>query len=355
MKKNPNYKILPQSEKIYRKYYKEFEEKRLELNINSIDEALTKVFEIWSFDFSAATLSTRLSAICKILKFRKITYDDNTYDNIVASISNMKKNSNPPKTALTFTKENFVEYLRFDHSNSLKLLQKKVILIIGTILLLRGEEFRTISKGNIEVKDDGISVTFLRKKTSKDMTTHKGWIPRIVFDVDVLSIINDYLSKLANDNNDSPLFKKINKSDTQFENSVIGKNQFSYITKFIAEDLHLSDSEKYTTHSLRRSGATLFTELGVSVEELQILGNWKSADIACHYVNHSDQARKRISEKAFSNPESKRTTTSCNFGNGSYIFNAPVTIYNNSPGNGCQVETFPFLPDITENPNIAQL
>ena len=140
-----------------------------------------------------------------------------------------------------------------------------------------------------------------------------------------------------------------------WENCVIGKNQFSKITTTIAKDLGYKNYKSFTTHSLRRSGATLFTELGVTVEELQTLGNWKSAEIACHYVNHSDTARKRIAEKVFSNPESKRTICNTIFGNGNYTFNAPVNIYNNSPGNSHQIENLPFFSDVTNNNDFAKL
>ena len=103
MPKNPHFKILPRSEKIYNKYYQEFEAKRIELNISVIDDALKAVFEDWSSEYASSSLSTRLSAVVNVLS-KNISYDNLTYQNILASIRNMKKNSEAQKQATPFTK-----------------------------------------------------------------------------------------------------------------------------------------------------------------------------------------------------------------------------------------------------------
>ena len=100
---------------------------------------------------------------------------------------------------------------------------------------------------------------------------------------------------------------------------------------------------------------------GASVEELQLLGDWKGTDVACHYVDHSSQSRKKIMERVF--PENRKDLDSSNreaaisvFGNGTYNFHGTVNVYN-SPGMLPQVEfsTHPFIDNDQCNGTIAYL
>ena len=159
MSGNPYFKSLPRSEHIYRKYYDEFMKRRNELNVQTIDEALECIFNEWSSKYCASTLSTRLSGIIQIMRTEKVIYSDNTYRSIIASIQNMKRNTAPRDQTLTFTEEEFANYMNFDHTKSLIILRNKIVLLFGMALLLRGEESRFITRNCVIIKEDGINAS----------------------------------------------------------------------------------------------------------------------------------------------------------------------------------------------------
>ena len=82
------------------------------------------------------------------------------------------------------------------------------------------------------------------------------------------------------------------------ERAVIGKNQLDELSKEIAQTLETDDYERYTTHTYRRSGATILASLGANNEETRLMGDCKSPQVAVRYVADSDVPRQNTLRKA---------------------------------------------------------
>lgn len=90
------FKCLPKSESIYRKYYEEFVNRRIELNVESLDDALECIFKEWSLKYCAATLRTRLSGIIQIMRSEGLAISNDVYRNILSLNLNMQRYPIPP-------------------------------------------------------------------------------------------------------------------------------------------------------------------------------------------------------------------------------------------------------------------
>ena len=80
--------------------------------------------------------------------------------------------------------------------------------------------------------------------------------------------------------------------------SVIGENMIAKIGEDIAKWLGYSPEEarKFTSHTFRRSAATMLVENGVSRNILKLAGGWRS-DRACEgYINDSTKMKRSIAD-----------------------------------------------------------
>lgn len=118
--------------------------------------------------------------------------------------------------------------------------------------------------------------------------------------MDVKQIYVDYLGLLKgrNASMDAYLFHRPLKTAYGYTGAVIGKNQFNELSKEIAQTLEKDDYQRYTTHTYRRSGATILASLGANNEEIRLMGDWKSPQVAARYVADSDVPRQNILRKA---------------------------------------------------------
>ena len=63
------------------------------------------------------------------------------------------------------------------------------------------------------------------------------------------------------------------------------------LPKTVAQWLGKDDPKSYTTHSWRRSAATLHVDMGANPDQLQRAGRWKSNSARKHYVDNSNRAK----------------------------------------------------------------
>jgi len=90
--------------------------------------------------------------------------------------------------------------------------------------------------------------------------------------------------------------------DSIIQNRPVGKNTLADITKEMASFLKLENPDSYTSHSFRRSGATLLAESGVSTEALRQYGGWKNASTAQVYIESTESNKKRLSNAVLDSP-----------------------------------------------------
>jgi integrase len=62
----------------------------------------------------------------------------------------------------------------------------------------------------------------------------------------------------------------------------------------VASVLNLSEPQNYTSHSFRRSGATILAEAGPSLEMIKTAGGWKSDTVARKYIETSSAMKDEI-------------------------------------------------------------
>lgn len=139
---------------------------------------------------------------------------------------------------------------------------------------------------------------FFRTKTDPTKLGDNDWIPGMVKDFNILDLFKEYMSLVPWDScdSDSPFFRKVSKKRYAFEASTIGKNSFDSKSKAIAVILGLPNPNTYTTHTYRRSAGTIFFNLGIERQDLQLLGDWKDIDVPLTYVKKASISKRRITE-----------------------------------------------------------
>jgi len=80
----------------------------------------------------------------------------------------------------------------------------------------------------------------------------------------------------------------------QATRQVIGKNTIALYSVDIAKYHKKNDAKKYTSHSFRRTAATILAESGASLTALKAAGGWKSSTVAERYIDQTDLSRGNI-------------------------------------------------------------
>lgn len=75
----------------------------------------------------------------------------------------------------------------------------------------------------------------------------------------------------------------------------MGKRNYTNITRTVARDiLKFEDWGAYSSHSHRRSAATILANDGMSAQEMMRMGRWKNESIVMEYIQNSDDTRKKM-------------------------------------------------------------
>jgi hypothetical protein len=97
--------------------------------------------------------------------------------------------------------------------------------------------------------------------------------------------------------------------------AAVGKNTLASYPKLVAEFLGLENSEQYTVHCLRRTGATILADRGVSKITLKRAGRWTSDSVCDGYIAESSISKLTIANalvnQANNNTVSKSDNDKC--------------------------------------------
>lgn len=74
------------------------------------------------------------------------------------------------------------------------------------------------------------------------------------------------------------------------------------VSKEIARFLNIPNPEDYTSHSIRRSGATILAKAGFPTEALRPYAGWKNASTAQIYIENTESNKKRRAESDLDSP-----------------------------------------------------
>jgi len=188
--------------------------------------------------------------------------------------------------AKVFTSNEVQQFLS-DFPNKGKPLMLKVIIILGLFGCLRvNAELKKIEYDDVKKIEKGYLVYFTPAKTRTKNSTKKMFhIPKINQEFCPAKIIDIYISRIR-PGNSNQFIKNFNVKGNCYVNQT-GKDNLRKSTVEIAKLLNLVEPEKYTTHSIRRTSATLYVESGANPLQLKIFGRWKSLQVAEGYVENS--------------------------------------------------------------------
>lgn len=176
--------------------------------------------------------------------------------------------------------------------------QMKVVAIISINGLLRLNEivafdWENISVGSIQEGTETkriIQASLIRSKRTGPKTAKKF----IISDDLSVEILSRYMESF--EVKSGRFFRKL-KNDLKPAQQPIGQNTISSYPQKIAEFLQLPESDKFSSHSIRHSGATILSDDGATILQLQQAGGWESSAIAQSYVEEGTHSRLQIARR----------------------------------------------------------
>ena len=187
-----------------------------------------------------------------------------------------------------YTRHTYLKDAPDDKSTSIK----KMALLFGIAGGLRIEELTLLERKNVEITDDGFLK--VRLEDSKTGPRHFFVHPSTEEHLNAVAMYKKYLMLLPKDVKSDRVWLRMEAGKIQ--DRPIGKKMMADITKEIARFLNLEDPESDTSHSIRRTGATLLAEKSVTTEALRQYGGWKNASTAQVYIESTASNKKRLAE-----------------------------------------------------------
>lgn len=150
---------------------------------------------------------------------------------------------------------------------------------------------------NFERRADDLLITFKRVKASLGRGSNDGKTQSVVMTNKIfLRIWDEYAFYFDAASRIGPCWKYLTPGG--LPGGRVGQNSIPKISKKIALWLGKTpeEADKYTGHSVRRTGATILAGSGLSLTLLMIAGNWKSDRAARGYIDSSIRTLRRIAD-----------------------------------------------------------
>ncbi|KAJ8676054.1 hypothetical protein QAD02_011840 [Eretmocerus hayati] len=162
----------------------------------------------------------------------------------------------------------------------------KVILIIGVIGCCRKSELVYLMMKYVTVTASSILID-IPPEVTKTFTANTFSIVGPFY-----TIVRRYLELRKNIANER--FFLVYRSGSSID-CACGDKTIGSVPKVVAKFLGLPEPECYTSHSIRRSSATVYAESGCTDTELRLHGRWKSTSCASGYLEDTDIRRHKVS------------------------------------------------------------
>lgn len=249
---------------------------------------------------SYKTLWTTFSMLKKMAA---ITFPEEAakeYPQVTAMLKKLEGESNAPKKASTFSKEDVERFLGLGPQDTTNLceellLQLQAFLLCGFYGGLRLAELYELKRDDISWDPDyGHWVRYLPKKARGAAEYSCFLVP-----LSAAEKLTLYLSSLPQQGGRlTGLWFGINwnqrrktgngcKTAAGFKKARLGINTMRNFTIKIATELKLPHPTKFTSHSLRRSAATTLADNSASLPELMKFFGWTSTTVAQGYIDRS--------------------------------------------------------------------
>ncbi len=246
--------------------------------------------------------TTIWSTISKIKKynelFRKIQID---HTQITAYLKKIGQSDEGPKQSEIFTQHEMARFLK--EANDEEFLHVKLASLIAIGGALRHCEIYNLLLSDIEVSTDENTMK-VKIRVTKNGECKVFVIERMKEPWNVIANYKKHINRRAGSNNDKLFIRYDTKQN-------IGKNEIAKYPKYIALFLGYaaSKADLYTGHCFRRTSATWAVQNDISAIDLQQLGGWKSFKVAEGYIAESDNHKRKISTKVFTESTAKKQKT----------------------------------------------
>lgn len=225
----------------------------------------------------------------------------------LSSLQNLLKRKaaeHAPKKATTFSLEELTTYLK-DFQRTDATFIDKIAVLFSLAGGLRLDELTNLTRNSVVADEQGFLKVFL--EDSKTGPRHFFVHPNEEDHFNAPKLWKEYLALMGPNVISERAWLRV--QDGKVQNRPIGKNHFADLTKSIAKWLKLPNPDSYTSHSLRRTGATLLAEGGITTEALRQYGGWKNAGTAQMYIESTERNKKRLAEAVLdsSSPTKKIT------------------------------------------------
>ena len=306
--------IPSKSRSTYEKAWKEFAEFVDKPNEKPNEEDFLQFFDYLKTEknFVASSIwaiYSRLNAMFQLKHGDKLQI----YPRVTQLLKSYEENYQR-SVASTFTKDQLSTFLENEELCTPYWITRKVIAVLMISGGLRMQELKNLNFGDLVKKNDCYEVKFKRLKQRGEKNDGK-----FIVNADMSRHITKYLCDLKLQFGDevkgqfikgTPL--KQNGTST-FVNQNMGKNTLCDIGKDIAKALNLPNPSSYTSHTFRRSAATIAVESGSTTQELKNHFGWTSEKTADRYVDNSNVLATKMSDRLSVIENSSTTTINSTF------------------------------------------
>ncbi|KAJ8665302.1 hypothetical protein QAD02_006964 [Eretmocerus hayati] len=232
----------------------------------------------------ATTIKSHVSMIKACIK----AYDGvdiGHYQNVNAYLKNQSK-KHKPKKARILTTQQLHAFCTLAPDDEYFLI--KVILIVGVIGCCRKSELVYLLMSYVTVTNSSIVID-IPSEVTKNLMKNTFSIVGPFF-----TIVKRYLDARKHIKHERFF---LTYRDGNFINLACGEKTIGGVPKAVAEFLGLPEPERYTSHSIRRSSATVYAESGCTEVELKRHGRWASSSCAFGYLEDTDLMRHKVSNQ----------------------------------------------------------
>jgi len=282
-------------------------------------------------NLSASTIQTKICMIRQQLTKTGVHMDPKQLKEAgIYKWLNITSANEPTKKAKPFTKEELWKICEsLDSKTNPQDSLYKLLLLVSVGCLLRLASINELTFGSFTIKKSTtnnntnirmLQVTYNEKKRNTKSVNSKPLTQTMPLPENKEAVsrcpvraYENYLELLRMNkgiNVDDP-GEKIWKTprNGRFVNQNFGYHSIESIPKILASTiLHLTDLEaaNYTSHSFRRTGATLLAEAGASDRQIATIGSWGSSKIVSEYVDRATTNLATLTGKILGKEESSK-------------------------------------------------
>jgi site-specific recombinase XerD len=284
------------------------------------DSIYTYLNHLHETDMAPTTISTILSIIGRYFDLvHKIDLEGE--NPMIRNTLSLWSKNHTKKQARIFSLEEFHRYINIapdDHKH----LPMKVAAIIEVNCSMRLNEAHNLVWNNISLGTTEININFKRSKINQNQNCK-------IIDPIQINKFKTYVNCFRREDQNGRFFRYLNVTMNGTKAN-IGENSLGRFPSKIAKFLGLENPDEYTSHSFRRSSATMLVENGATLPQLKQHGGWKSDSAANVYIVNSSRMQTQTAaafateERQTENTPSDSNKTIVQIHNSS---NVNVTIY----------------------------